>query len=282
MTLYIWGICFSFSAKSEEACNSELEECVEDGKVNLSLLVGLGIRTNPLNQSDNLPLLVLPQISYYKNDFFIENLDLGYNLHSDKSKSLALVASPSFDSVFFNRWDPGNILIDLSFTGGLGVGSNTTELDQLTEINPNELSKRKFSYLAGLEYSQNFKDAYFQVSYLTDISNIHQGNEIRFAFAYALSQKFTTTLGLTWKDKKIADYYYGVNPEEIVDDRGAYQVEASLNPFVRLSYQSNSGQDNNWIVRFEYQKLDKNIYNSPILEEEKTITLFVGKNFTIH
>ncbi|PHS18230.1 MAG: hypothetical protein COA86_08800 [Kangiella sp.] len=258
----------------------EIDDCVVSGEWHFGLGVGIGIRTNPLNNSDNIPLVLLPKVSYYGDRFFIENLEFGYNLFDSDTSQLNLLATPSYDSVFFNRWDPSNIFVDIGASANVntpGVGINTPE-DNLTQINPEEISKRKFSYLGGLEYSYLWKQSHLQLSLLTDISDTHSGTEVRFAYQYKLNPYFSSTIGFTWKDQTLTDYYYGIDNNEIIDDRGAYQAQSSFSPFVRFSLNTSKNKDS-WRVNLELQKLDSSISQSPLLKDDIVITFFIGKYF---
>ena len=263
----------------QQTCDESVEHCVETGEWNFSISVGLGLRSNPLFQSDNIPLVILPEFSYYGESFFIDNLDLGYTLFDTPKHNLNLIATPSFDSVFFSRWDPGNLFVNITSISGDSLSTPDQSEDNFTRINPDELSKRKFSYLAGIEYGQDFKHSQLQISLLSDITNTHSGKEIRFAYAYYFSHSFSTTLGFTWKDKNLTDYYYGVDADEIVDNRGAYQASASINPLVRFSYNSVPENSENWRLSLEIQRLDSQITNSPILKDEYVVTFYLGKRF---
>ena len=271
----------SIQANEDDLCDKQNQQCVETGKWNFGLSLGLGVRTNPLFESSNIPLVILPEFSYYGDKFFIENLDIGYTLFDSAERSLNLIATPSYDSVFFNRWDPGNLLVDLSALSSEGiVGIGNSVIDNSTHIDPKELSNRDFSYLGGLEFSQVFQKGQIQLSLLQDISNTHSGKEIRFAYAYSFSRQLKTTLGLTWKDKNLTDYYYGVDENEIVDDRGAYQADASFNPFIRISFNTKAdGSGDSWRLSFEYQKLDQQISQSPISVDDYVMTFYAGKRF---
>ena len=101
-----------------------------------------------------------------------------------------------------------------------------------------------------------------------------------FAYAYSVNRQLKTTLGFTWKDKNLTDYYYGVDEDEIIDDRGAYQADASFNPFIRISFHTPADENgDNWRLSFEYQKLDQQISQSPILIDNYVMTFYVGKRF---
>lgn len=275
----------AFAEEQERSlsCDESVENCVEIGKWNIAVSIGIGLRSNPLVDSDNIPLVLLPEFSYYSDNFFIENLDIGYTLFDSPVYSFNLLATPSYDGVFFNRWDPGNLLVNL--TSNIAAAPiqvmDQTQEDRFTQINPSELSTRKFSYLGGFEYSMNYKNNLLQLSLLADISDTHSGNEVRAAYAYAFSRNLKATVGFTWKDSKMADYYYGVDDREIVDDRGSYDAGSSINPFIRISFDQRLKNKDDWRFSFEYQKLDRQLTNSPIVNDDYVVTFFVGKRFTL-
>ena len=274
----------AIQAEEPSHCDDLTESCIETGKWNFAVSIGVGLRSNPLVDSDNIPLVLLPEFSYYSDNFFIENLDFGYTLFDSTEMSFNLIATPSYDSVFFKRWDPGNLLVNL--TSGLNAnqqlaGQISQLQDRATEINPSELSNRNFSYLGGIEYSKQYNNSSLQLSILSDITNTHSGNEIRAAYAYSFNKNIRATFGFTWKDSKLTDYYYGIAPEEIVDDRGVYDASSSFNPFIRITFDERSKSDSDWRFSFEYQKLDRQISNSPILNDDYVITFYAGKRFRL-
>ena len=70
----------------------------------------------------DIPLVLVPQFSYYGKRFFIDNLDPGVTLFDGESNTLSLVASPGYDRVFFYRSDLQNFFVfsPTSFGGNSG------------------------------------------------------------------------------------------------------------------------------------------------------------------
>lgn len=267
-------------------CPTESANCSPIGEWQFGLSVGLGARVNPIVDGDDIPLVLLPSISYYGENFFIENLDIGYTLVDSDQLMLNALVTPSYDRVFFERWDVGNLLVDIANPSNAALDANNPvgvgggELNNFTELDVTEIKKRKFSLLGGLELSSEISSGLFQVSVLADLSDVHSGTEIRLAFSRAINQSgWNATLGLTWKDSKMTDYYYGVDEDEVVDNRGAYQAGSSLNPFVRIDWRQPSQDDNFWRFGVEYQKLDDAITKSSLVDKEYVLTAFVGKQY---
>ena len=70
----------SGAAFAEEDCAAASDDCVAVGGWSLSVALGAGVRTNPLVHGQAIPLVVVPQFSYYGKRFFIDNLDPGVTL----------------------------------------------------------------------------------------------------------------------------------------------------------------------------------------------------------
>ena len=103
----LWaGVAFA-----DDDCAASSDECVAVGSWNLSVALGAGVRTNPVVHAKDIPLIVVPQFSYYGKRFFIDNLDPGVSLFEGDSNTLSLVASPGYDRVFFYRSDLQNFFI---------------------------------------------------------------------------------------------------------------------------------------------------------------------------
>jgi outer membrane scaffolding protein for murein synthesis (MipA/OmpV family) len=107
------------AADTEDKMKSCDADCVAVGEWQFSVGLGAGVRLNPLVDGDDTPLIVLPEVSYYGNRFFLRNLEFGFSLLETERHQLNVVATPSYDQMYFNRWDP----LNLSFSGGPGSGS---------------------------------------------------------------------------------------------------------------------------------------------------------------
>jgi len=110
--LLLLGFAAGVSANAE--CTAESPDCVEVGKWQISVAVGGGVRTNPVLERKDIPLIVLPEVSYTGERFFIQNLDFGFILLENAVHRLNLLATPSYDQVFFHRWSPNNFVVTTS------------------------------------------------------------------------------------------------------------------------------------------------------------------------
>jgi MipA family protein len=284
-------------ANAQSSCDPAESACAEVGSWHLSLAVGAGVRTNPLAEGDDIPLILIPQLSYTGDRFFIQNLDMGFILLETEQHQLNLFITPSYDQVFFQRWSPSNFFIDSNNFATAGDKSVTKEeiptinLDPKNELGPNNsfipqsnnrykrnLDKRRTAGLGGLEY--NFTNALVdvQVQYLSDFTNIHHGDEARISIAkhwQLQKQRISTTLGAVWQSREVLNYYYGVAPHE-ADAAGTYYSANGVAKIARVEWSYRLTEQ--WDISFiaSYRQLPDAIAKSPLINDDKVITGFMG------
>lgn len=124
--LVVWfGLMAAVNAAAENPVQCQ-QDCVPVGEWSFRLGIGAGVRVNPLNDGDDTPLVLLPELSYYGKRFFLKNFELGYTfLETDRHQLNGLV-SPSYDQMLFNRWDP------LNFTDSGGAPSLSASVSSLS------------------------------------------------------------------------------------------------------------------------------------------------------
>jgi MipA family protein len=269
-------------------CKGESSECVPVGGWNFSLALGAGVRTDPVVHESNIPLVVIPQFSYYGEHFFIDDLDAGVTFLDSDRTTLSLVASPGYDRVFFYRSDLQNIFVtglntlnastggqNPAGSAGNGGGSggtqpppDTTRLVTTKKFPPRS---RQWTYLAGPEWTFKYAGVTGQLDVLHEITGHNHGDEVRAALGIPLSRvggAWTADLGITWKSAAIVNYYYGA--------RGVYDAGAALDPFVKLAY--SRPLKGKWKITgfVECERLSKAIAASPIVNAHFVTTAFVG------
>lgn len=263
-------ICFSF-------LNIEAQAADSDSQWQLSLGLGAGVRTNPVMDNDDIPLVVIPQVSYQGERFFIQNLDFGYTLFQNETQQFNLLVTPSYDQVFFNKWDLNNFIE----RSGLALGSTkdnpTVELTNRV-IDKQLLHKRHMAGLVGVEYSHSFYDLDVQLQLVTEATGYYNGSEARIAISKAINlgkHDVKLTLGTNWQDAKTLNYYYGLPSSEALNHT-PYNVAAGFTSLLRFdwSYQL----DEHWSLRFftSYRHLSTSISDSPLVTTNNVITAFAG------
>lgn len=261
----------SQAAAAQTACKAPSPDCVVVGEWDITLSLGAGERSNPVEGNSDIPLVVIPQISYYGKRFFIESLELGFTLHENDSNTFNLIAAPGYDRVFFYRNDLQNI-----FVSGVSsfVSTPGDKAESLAGDYP--VRRRRTTYLAGPEWIFNYGPVIGQVSALYEVTGRHDGYEVRAAVAAPIIQStgsLVVSTGLTWKSSALVRYYYGI--EDL------YEPGSALNPFLRLGYSLPLAQRWTFTAFAHYEYLDDAVANSPILFEHGVTTVFAGVVFKV-
>jgi outer membrane protein len=291
ITLFMAALAFvlhTTETLAEEDCKSPSEECVKVGGWNFSLGLGAGDRTNPLSGGKDIPLVVIPQFSYYGKRFFIDDLDLGVSLLEGHSNTLSLVASPGYDRVFFYRSDLQNFLIGGVSSGAAGGAGTTVGTQNPTQDNVAGSGKgagtqsfpsrpRHVTYLAGPEWTFEYLGISGQLDYLHEITDQNHGDEIRAALGIPLGQllgSWKADVGVTWKSAAIVNYYYG--------SPGIYEGGSVLDPFVKLGYVRPLSGKWKLTAFVQYERLGAAIADSPIVARHYVTTGFFGATYEFH
>src|SRR5580658_1234968 len=269
----IAGVSQVYAAGDDEECKGPSQDCVAVGQWNVSVGLGAGIRTNPLVGGKDIPLVVIPQFSYYGKRFFIDNLDFGFTLAELGANTFNLIATPGYDRVYFYRTDLQNFFVGFP---------NVFEPDSPAPVSPATPGATKvpppaprITYLAGPEWTFKYGRVSGQLDLLRDATGQNSGDEIRGALGMPLLESKGTVsadMGFTWKSAATVNYYYRVPI--------LYSGSAAFNPFIRLGY--TLPLKGKWCFNAfaEYERLGNGIANSPIVAEHSVATVFVGSIYT--
>jgi outer membrane protein len=258
------GLAFGPTAKADDDCKGPADDCVAVGRWNVSVALGAGVRTNPLVEGKDIPLVVIPQFSYYGTRFFIDDLDLGFTLAENNANTVNIVATPSYDRVFFYRDDLQNIFATGPIASDGSSGST-----------PFPPRSRRITYLAGPEWTFKYAGISGQLDVLHEVTDQNHGNEIRAALGIPLIESrgsLTSNVGITWKSAAIVNYYYGAP--------NIYEAGSALNPFLKLGYSLPLTKRWRFDAFAQYEHLGSAIANSPIVAEHNVTTVFAGAIYT--
>ena len=104
-------------ANTSYACTSTSDNCVEIGRWELGLSLGLGTRSNPILNKEDIPLFILPSVSYYGERFFVDDLLAGYTLFEDDVQMVNAIATVSYDQMYFSSSDANNFTLENTVSG---------------------------------------------------------------------------------------------------------------------------------------------------------------------
>src|ERR1700731_658062 len=225
----IAGVSPVHATEADDECQGATDDCVAIGGWNFSVAVGAGVRTNPLVNGKAIPLVVIPQFSYYGKRCFIDNLDFGFTLAERGTNTFNLIAPPGYDRVYFYRTDLQNFFI--GFPNALYPDSPalvTSSTPGATKVSP---PAPHITYFAGPEWTFKYGPVTGQLDLLRDATGQNSGDEIRGALGIPLL-KFKGTvsanIGFTWKSAATVNYYYRVPI--------LYSGSAAFDPFIKLGY----------------------------------------------
>jgi MipA family protein len=273
--LFVWILvaavamsAHAHAAPSDADCSGASADCVAVGRWNFSVAVGAGVRTNPLVNGRDIPLVVIPQFSYYGERFFIDNLDLGITLVDSATNILSLIASPGYDRVFFYRSDLQNIFVS-------GFASN----DVVASRGPHDTTgavqfparSRRITYLAGPEWTFKYLGVTGQLDVLHEITDQNHGTEVRAGLGIPFPgpvKSLSANVGITWKSAAIVNYYYG--------EPGIYEAGSALSPFLKFNFARPLAGKWHFNAFVQYERLGSAITSSPIVAEHYVVTGFVG------
>ncbi|WNO08750.1 MipA/OmpV family protein [Teredinibacter sp. KSP-S5-2] len=300
----------SIRSYASDSCQPDKEKCVEVGSWEFALAIGVGERTNPLVGGDDIPIYLLPEVSYYGKRIFLDNLVLGYTLLDSPHHMLNGVATIGYEQIYFDRWNIGNFAIEggssspSGFGGGLSGGSSGDGLEpdsgsgstgQIPEpdggewvdggyvdggsVDYDQLNDRRTAGLAGLEYSYYYRNFHLQTQALQDFTSVHDGNEFRLAATYSLPYRrheFNFSGGFSWQSSELLDYYYGIEPGELISSNIVYTAEDGVTPFVKFNGKISLSPHWSLQATLHHKWLSREIYHSPIVEEKQVTTYFFG------
>ena len=319
MALLACSLALTSLAAHAQECSEKSSDCMEVGKWSVSVALGLGMRSNPVRDGDDLPVFLLPSISYYSERFFFETDTLGFTFVENENHMANVITTLSYDQMFFRDWSVGNFSLGPSggasgFTPDSGgpvtspdtgdpivvpgtddpdaipdegtpsswddrdVISGPAEDNTADEIFINT-DDRKTALLGGFEYLYFHGPIDIQVQALRDISNVHDGIEIRVAGALKKQfshQLYSVAVGGEWKDSANLDYYFGIDSHETNNESGEYNVGSAFSPFIKLQWKYRVNHHWHLQANWHYRHLSSAVTNSPLVVEDSVQTVFFG------
>jgi outer membrane protein len=241
--------------------------------------LGYGERTNPLIQSDDIPVLVDLDIAWFGERWFFDNFDLGFELFDRPSFTTNLVARVNSDRVFFSKTNTK--YINFSYLGGGVVGpavdpGSGALVDEPVKFKP---PKRDYAIEVGFEMLMDGEWGMAALRAFHDVSDTHHGYEISadYGFRWVRGRwSFAPNVGVTYKSAALSDYYWGVHEDEATFLLPAYQAEGGVGweAGFRTSYYLTKSI--RLAVSANYERLQHSVAISPLVEEDNVLGYFAG------
>jgi len=244
----------------------------------ISLGIGAGVRTNPVMDNSNIPLIIIPQVNYQGERLFLQNLDLGYELWTDDRHHISALLTPSYDQVFFHHWQAATFVSTLEANSGFTKNELQPTVEPFRRtIDKRQLHERRMAALGGVEYSFQSDKVDFQLQALHELTDYYDGDEVRLALSKTIAfgrNEVKLTLGANWQSANTLDYFYGIDANEAAAQE--YQPSSGTSTLMRFdwSYQL----DEHWSLKFftSYRRLSSAVTDSPLTTSDNVLTAFAG------
>ncbi len=231
----------------------------------LGIALGYGERSNPLALADDIRIGIDIDVAWFGERWFFDNGDLGFTLVDSDRYTFNLVGRVNSDRVFFSKTDTDFISVFDASGGVATLQVSVPDRDYAAELGAELLVDGDWGYL--------------QASAHHDVSGTHDGLELYLNTGRTFRQQrwaFEPSFGLSWKSRKLNDYYWGVRQEEANVLFPPYRAGAGVNAHAR--FVASYVLDRHWtfLVIAEYERLNAEAAASPIVDQRGVIGAFAG------
>ena len=244
----------------------EKTEEVAESRWRLGAAFGYGVRSNPLVQSDDIPIFVDLDIAWFGDRWFFDNGDLGLTVVDNNAITASLVARVNSDRVFFGNADTRFVSFDLA----------GTPLSEAVEF---KVPDRDYAVELGVEMLSDGPWGALQLSAFHDVSGTHEGYELYANYSYGWRNQrlyIEPSVGLSYKSADLNNYYWGVTEDEAGVVVAPYEAEAGLNWHARLMVGYQLSRHWGLSLAAEYERINDEAAASPIVKEHDVLGYFAG------
>jgi MipA family protein len=247
----------------------------------LGAALGYGQRTNPLIQSDDIPVLVDLDIAYFGDHWFFDNGDLGLQIIDNTVMTTNLVARVNSDRAFFSKTNTKFVTYSLMAGGAtIPINNELTGLP-IAQSEALPLKPPERSYAIELGFETLFGGDWGQASLhaFHDVSDTHHGYEVAADYSYRLTRgrlSLSPSVGVSWKSAALSDYYWGVHPDEASLTLKAYEAHAGLGWEAGLRANYYLTKSLRLAVSANYERLQHSVAMSPLVSEDYVFGYFAG------
>ena len=257
---------------------AQTQQNITTDELKMSVSLGVGVISNPLHGADNIPLVVVPQVAYYGQNWFFDNGRLGYSFIQSDTHSISFVSEINPESRFFIDWHPQNIFPLTTMSNNEILESQDVESPR--QININNIQKRRVVLDAGVSYVFVKQQQVFSAQLLHDVNSVYNSYRGSLQWQYHFdfkSLKLKSTLGVNYKSAKLNNYFYGLNSAEF--SYGKIEVGSSWQPYAKIDARWPVGKANALrfhLAYYDYSAMD----SSPLFEHDYSMTAFIGFEHT--
>ncbi len=275
MAANAWGQAPATDAGAE----TKALELPEERRWRLGAALGYGERSNPLIQSDDIPVVIDLDIAWFGDRWFFDNGDLGVSLVDNRLFTTNLVARVNSDRTFFGKTNTRLVSVRMMAGGATGALADPATGETLQTPQPLKPPKRDYAVELGLEtlFGGEWGQATFRAFH--DASGTHDGYEISADYSYRFTRgRFSVApmVGVTWKSSDLSNYYWGVHRDEDSATLQFYEPRGGLGweTGVRASYYLSKSV--RFAVSANYERLQHSVAQSPLVVRDHVSGYFAG------
>lgn len=254
----------------------------EERRWRLGAALGYGERSNPLIQSDDIPVVIDLDIAYFGDHWFFDNGDLGLQIVDNSVFTTNLVARVNSDRAFFSKTNTKYV----TFTRM--VGGFTSPIHSLTgngepitqeEALPLKPPSRSYAIETGIEtlFGGEWGQASLRAFY--DVSGAHNGHEIAADYSYRITRGRMTlspSLGVSYKSAAMSDYYWGVQSDEASRTLDAYEAKGGIGWEAGMKLNYYLTKKTRVALSANYERLQHSVAMSPLVDQDYVFGYFAG------
>jgi MipA family protein len=244
----------------------------------LGVALGHGERSNPLIQSDDIPVAVDIDVAWFGDRFFFDNGDGGFTVVDHPALTVNATGRINSDRVFFGKTDTDLVRF------GAAIGQATDAAVGVPFAAPVELTvpDRDYAVELGIELLADGGWGALQVAAHHDASGTHGGYEIFVDYSYGWRKQrwyVEPSAGFAYKSGELNDYYWGVRPDEVGPALPVYAAGAGINPHAKLAFSYQLTKHWAVAVAAEYERLADEAAASPLVADRDVVGYFAGAHY---
>lgn len=147
-----------------------------------------------------------------------------------------------------------------------------------------DLEERNSGVDGGLSLSSNNDWGITELSLLADISGTSDGYELSLAYQYPIQKgrwMFAPEFGIKAGSEDLVDYYYGVDVDEVVVGRPAYQADPAVDIYLSTTASYQLSKKASLLFGVEHIRLDEVKQDSPIVDQNHRTNVVAAYLYTI-
>lgn len=144
------------------------------------------------------------------------------------------------------------------------------------------MEKRESAFDTGLSITGNTGWGSLNLELMGNISSAHEGFEATASYQlpYVSGRWMVApSVGLSWMDDSLVDYYYGVQAHEATTDRPAYFGNSTVNLFAEVTGGYQFNERIHLLAGVKYTQFGNEITDSPIVDHDFQTTAFTALLF---